>query len=144
VRLHPYEYLYYNDLVGGLPGAARRNETDYWVNMMPEAVEQLEEFIDKQPGAGAASRRRYTVAVCGERFSFENEADTNLQWTPDWSKAEFFIAPTHLDCDGASAGKVIARIERLGVLIGVVKDRRSLLPRSAATTSPQVMQSAGF
>src|SRR5205085_1014538 len=44
VRLHPYEYLYYNDLVGGLQGAARRNETDYWVNVMPEAVEKLEAY----------------------------------------------------------------------------------------------------
>jgi hypothetical protein len=134
VRLHPYEYLFYNDLVGGLAGAARRNETDYWVNIMPEAVDKLESFIDKsQVGYIAVPWRRYTVGVCGERFSFENEADSRLQWTSDWTKAEFFIAPTHLDCDGASAGKVIATIERLGVPIGVVKDRRALLPRGLAT-----------
>jgi hypothetical protein len=133
VRLHPYEYLFYNDLVGGLKGAARRNETDYWVNIMPEAVDKLENFIDKtQRGHIAVPWRRYTVAVCGERFSFENEADTRLQWVSDWTKAEFFIAPTHLDCDGASAGNVIATIERLGVPIGVVKDRRALLPRGVA------------
>jgi hypothetical protein len=133
VRLHPYEYLFYNDLVGGLEGAARRNETDYWVNIMPEAVDKLESFIDKsQVGYIAVPWRRYTVAVCGERFSFENEADSRLQWTSDWTKAEFFIAPTHLDCDGAAAGKVIATIERLGVPIGVVKDRRALLPRELA------------
>lgn len=133
IRLHPYEYLFYNDLVGGLEGAARRNETDYWVNIMPEAVEKLESFIDKsQLGYIAVPWRRYTVGVCGERFSFENEADTRLQWTADWTKADFFIAPTHLDCDGAAAGKVIATIERLGVPIGVVKDRRALLPREVA------------
>lgn len=135
VRLHPYEYLFYNDLVGGLEGAQRRNETDYWVNIMPEAVERLESFIDKsQVGYIAVPWRRYTVGVCGERFSFENEADSRLQWVADWTKAEFFIAPTHLDCDGASAGKVIATIERLGVPIGVVKDRRALLPRAVAQT----------
>jgi hypothetical protein len=143
VRLHPYEYLFYNDLVGGLQGAARRNETDYWVNMMPEAVAELEAYIDKrQLGYVAVPWRRYTVGVCGERFSFENEADTRLQWTPDWSKAEFFIAPTHLDCDGASGGKVIATINRLGVVIGVVKDRRDLLPKPVAETDPQATQSA--
>jgi hypothetical protein len=134
LRLHPYEYLFYNDLVGGLQGAARRNETDYWVNIMPEAVDKLETFIDKsQEGYIAVPWRRYTVGVCGERFSFENEADTRLQWTPDWTKADFFIAPTHLDCDGAATGKVIATIERLGVPIGVIKDRRSLVPREVAT-----------
>lgn len=135
VRLHPYEYLFYNDLVGGLQGAARRNETDYWVNIMPEAVEKLESYIDKtQLGYVAVPWRRYTVGVCGERFSFENEADSRFQWVSDWTKAEFFIAPTHLDCDGAAAGKVIATIERLGVPIGVVKDRRALLPRAVAQT----------
>jgi hypothetical protein len=133
VRLHPYEYLFYNDLVGGLAGAARRNETDYWVNIMPEAVEKLESYIDKtQLGYVAVPWRRYTVGVCGERFSFENEADSRFRWVSDWTKAEFFIAPTHLDCDGAAAGKVIATIERLGVPIGVVKDRRALLPRAVA------------
>ena len=133
VRLHPYEYLYYNELVGGLAGAARQNETDYWVNIMPEAVEGLENFIDRQQaGHVAVPWRNYTVGVCGERFSFENEADTRLKWTPDWTKADFFVAPTHMACDGAANGKVIVTIERLGVPIGVVKDRRALLPRNVA------------
>src|SRR6185295_2158612 len=133
VRLHPYEYLFYNDLVGGLAGAARGNETDYWVNIMPEAVAKLENYIDKtQLGYIAVPWRRYTVGVCGERFSFENEADSRFRWVSDWTKAEFFIAPTHLDCDGAASGQIIATIERLGVPIGVVKDRRALLPRPVA------------
>ena len=29
-RLHPYEYTYYNALVGGTGGAFRQFETDYW------------------------------------------------------------------------------------------------------------------
>jgi hypothetical protein len=129
VRLHPYENLFYNSLVGGLEGAVRRNETDYWVNMMPEAVGALENFLDRTEGPDRTmhSAHRYRVAVCGERISFENEADSRLQWTPDWAHADFFIAPTHLDCDDASAGKVIAKVVRLGVTIGVVKDRRGLL-----------------
>jgi len=31
MRLHPYEYLYFNETVGGLRGAAQRYDTDYWV-----------------------------------------------------------------------------------------------------------------
>lgn len=30
VRVHPYQYIYYNSLVGGLPGAFRQYEMDYW------------------------------------------------------------------------------------------------------------------
>lgn len=30
VRTHPYQYIYYNSLAGGLPGAFRQYEMDYW------------------------------------------------------------------------------------------------------------------
>jgi hypothetical protein len=125
VRLHPYEYLFYNPLVGGLEGAARRYAMDYWVNIMPEAVGDLEAYVATVDKANP--HRRYTVAVCGERLSFEKEADSRLQWVEDWTKADFFIAPTHMNCDRALNGRVIATIKRLGVPIGVVKDRRALL-----------------
>jgi hypothetical protein len=72
------------------------------------------------------------VAVCGERLPFEQEAGPRLQWIDDWNKADFFIAPTHMNCDRALNGKVIARIARLGVLIGVVKDRRALVHAAIA------------
>ena len=68
VELHPYEYLYYNPLVGGLHGAAGRYVTDYWVNIMPEAVADLTTYINNlQTVAGA--QQHYTVGVCGERIA---------------------------------------------------------------------------
>jgi hypothetical protein len=132
VRLHPYQYLYYNPLIGGLEGAQRRFATDYWVNMMPEAVDDLESYVRKLDGPEPGSHR-YMVAVCGEQASFENEAqgDPTLQWTADWKAADFFIAPTHMNCDRALDGMVIATVSRLGVLIGVVKDRRALAQHAA-------------
>lgn len=136
-RLHPDEYLYFNPLVGGLAGASRRFDTDYWVNIMPEAVTDLEHFLDRTEGGAAKTgpRHRYLVAVCGERLPFEKEADGRLQWTRDSSRAEFFIAPTHMNCDRALEGKVVATIERMGVVIGVVKDRRAVINRNVAGLS---------
>jgi hypothetical protein len=131
VELHPYEYLYYNPLVGGLQGASGRYATDYWVNIMPEAVQDLQSYVGKLDKVGGADRR-YTVAVCGERASFEDEASARLKWVQDWQKAEFFIAPTHMNCDRALDGQVIATISRLGVPIGVVKDRRALMQHDVA------------
>jgi hypothetical protein len=131
VQLHPYQYLYYSPLVGGLPGAAGRYVTDYWVGIMPEAVERLDDYIANLDTIGT-NERRYTVAVCGERTAFEEEkSDSRLQWTPDWPKADFFIAPTHMNCDRALEGRTIATISRLGVTIGVVKDRRALVSAQA-------------
>jgi hypothetical protein len=40
-KLHPYEYVYYNQLVGGVSGAFRRYEMDYWVTSYKEAAEYL-------------------------------------------------------------------------------------------------------
>ena len=125
VRLHPYQYLFFNPLVGGLQGAERHYDTDYWVNIMPEAVDALEAYIAKLDAAEPG--RRYKVAVCGERLPFEKEAGPRLEWTKDWQKADFFIAPTHMNCDRALDGKVIATITRMGAQIGVVKDRRALV-----------------
>ncbi len=124
-QLHPDEYLFFNPLVGGLAGASRNYDTDYWVNTMPEAVSDLEHYLDRTEGK-ARPGRHYLVAVCCERVQFEKEADSRLQWTRDVDRADFFIAPTNMNCDRARKGRVIATVERLGVVIGVVKDRRAI------------------
>jgi len=40
-RLHPYEYAYYNSIVGGTNGAFRNYETDYWLTCYKDALEEL-------------------------------------------------------------------------------------------------------
>ncbi|MGE5464017.1 MAG: hypothetical protein ACM3PS_11720, partial [Syntrophothermus sp.] len=42
LRLHPFEYTYYNSLVGGTDKAFRNYETDYWLTCYKEAVEKLD------------------------------------------------------------------------------------------------------
>lgn len=40
-RLYPYEYTYYNAFVGGVGGAFRRFETDFWLTCYKEALEEI-------------------------------------------------------------------------------------------------------
>jgi hypothetical protein len=119
--------MYYNPLVGGLQGADRRYEMDYWVNVMPEAVGALESYLNLPQ---EKSQHVYTVGVCGETFAFENYADKRLKSSGRWLEADFFLAPTQLNCDKLVDGRVIARIERSGVTIGVVKDRRGITQKA--------------
>jgi hypothetical protein len=128
VQLHPYEYLFFNPLVSGLEGASRRFDMDYWSNIMPEAVGSLEAFLNQREHNTSTLRARYTVGVCGERESFEKEAkdDPRLVWVDEWEEADFFISSTQMDCDRRMAGETIATIQRFGVPIGVVKDRRTI------------------
>lgn len=128
-RLHPYEYLYYNQFVGGLEGAQRRFEMDYWVNMMPEAVRGLRDYLNLDQDQ---SRRVYSVGVCGEKFSFDNYAGPHLEATRGWLESDFFIAPTHMNCDKLIEGRPIFTIRRQGVAIGVVKDRRGIAQKALA------------
>jgi len=136
VRLHPYEYLFYNPLVGGIEGASRRYDLDYWFSSMPEAIHQLEAYLRRTEPADTTRRAHpYSVAVCGERLPFEKTVTLpELRWDfkPQWNQSEFFIAPTQMNCDGDLDGKVIGTVERLGVVIAYVKDRRALTRPVAA------------
>ena len=131
VRLHPYEYLFYNITVGGLEGASRRYDLDYWFNSMPEALNQLEAYLRRtEPGNTVLPTQIYSVAVCGERLSFDKTVTLpQLHWDfrHEWNESEFFIAPTQMNCDEDLDGKVIGTVERLGVTIAYIKDRRALV-----------------
>ncbi|MGY3485149.1 hypothetical protein ACVW1C_003032 [Bradyrhizobium sp. USDA 4011] len=130
VRLHPYEYLFYNSIVGGLEGASRRYDLDYWFGSMPEALGQLEDFLRATPEGASRPWRIYSVAVCGDRHSFEKTVTLpQLHWDfrSTWQESDFFLAPTHMNCDEDLDGKVIGIVERLGVTIAYIKDRRALI-----------------
>ena len=122
VRLHPYESMHYNFLVGGLEGASRQYVMDYWLNMLPEAMRELRAYLDKIEARDGV-RRTYSVGICGEKFAFEHYADARMRhaW---WLDADFYISPTNMDCDRLVDGVTIVTVERFGVPIGIVKDRR--------------------
>ena len=89
VRLHPYEYLHYNPLVGGIEGASRRYDLDYWFGSMPEAIHRLEAYLRRTEHAETTRLAHpYSVAVCGERLPFEKTVTLpELRWDfkPQWN-----------------------------------------------------------
>jgi Tfp pilus assembly protein PilF len=54
VRNHPYQYLYYNELAGGLKGAYGVYETDYWCQSPRAAMEWL--IREELPGSSGPVR----------------------------------------------------------------------------------------
>jgi hypothetical protein len=47
IRLHPYEYVYYNILVNGTGGAFRSYEMDYWGTSFTEAMEDVDRIAPR-------------------------------------------------------------------------------------------------
>jgi hypothetical protein len=82
-RLHPYEYIYYNTLVGGTEGAVGRFELDFWCTSYREAAE----YVNRVAEQGAH------IAVWGPDAAFNTFARRDLdvrntaivQQKPDYS-----------------------------------------------------------
>ncbi len=74
IQLHPYEYTYFNSLVGGTRGVFRKYETDYWLTCYKEAVQDLDRttsqpiklYVHREPEV-AAPYASPNVTVLDER-----------------------------------------------------------------------------
>ena len=96
---------------------------------------------DKAPVESIQAPKVYSAAVCGERLSFDRTVTLpQLRWDfrSEWEESEFFIAPTHMNCDRDLDGEVIGSVERFGVPIAYVKDRRAIVKRPVATVASPV------
>ncbi|MCB5187543.1 glycosyltransferase family 39 protein [Methylobacillus caricis] len=127
-RLHPYEYIYYNNLAGSMAEAEAEWEGDYWSSSLREASDLLEEEISSKPRRDAHGKIiPYLVAVCAENIQGTAYLDNRFRVTKNWEAADFYLSTTNMGCNNVMNGKIIAEVERMGVLLAVVKDRRDLL-----------------
>jgi len=130
VRLHPEEYIFYNQLVGGVAGAEGRFELDYWGTSIAEATEMMEAKLKAENGGRLSGR--YKVFVCANPTSALYFLPPNFVLTEDRREADFFVALTLSGCDKTSDGKTIAEVSRFGAALAVVKDRRDFVGRPVA------------
>jgi hypothetical protein len=121
--LHPNEYVYYNAFVGGVEGAQRKFNLDYWANSYAEAVQGLEDHLRAQYGLDF-EEREFSVAVCGPPYSAQYYFPGNFRFIEEDDQADFFIAFTKDDCDRSLPGRPVYQVERMGALLSVVLDRR--------------------
>jgi hypothetical protein len=123
-RLHPYEYVAYNRLSGGVAAAYGRWELDYWSDGLRELALKLNALVERADVADP--ERRYLVAICAEPVQGMHYLDRRFAATKDWPRADFFLTSTSTRCDRALEGEVVATVEREGVPLALIKDRRQL------------------
>ncbi len=95
VRLHPYQYLYFNELVGGLPGASRRFDLDYWGHSLREATLGLVAKLEAGPADGPPRR----VFICGPPGSATYYFPAALERVRDAREADLAIVLRRAFCN---------------------------------------------
>lgn len=131
LRLHPYQYIYYNEIAGGVARAQEDYETDYWGTAYRELAESFYDFLVST----RASFNRPYVVVNMEHVTWLFEpylpAESKLPIHVLRSRPQdddFYAATPLWNADRFYHGRPVVTIERMGVPLGVVKDRRGLSP----------------
>ncbi len=118
VRLHPYEYIYYNRFVGGEQGAFRKFEMDYWGTSYREAADWL--------NANAPANATIWAEGPAHLLGMYLRPDLKLYSSYEVERADHYdyvVALTryNLDLTSYPNTKVIHTIERDGALLTVIK-----------------------
>jgi hypothetical protein len=120
LRLHPYEYVYFNELTGGVRGAFRRYELDYWALSYREAAE----YLDRE------ASQETVVAVVDPVHVFQSYARRDLQvypveapGPPEGVAPEFAVMTTrsNQDLDIFPDAPIVFQVEVGGAILTVVK-----------------------
>ena len=122
VRLHPYEYTYFNRLAGGVAGARGNYMLDYWGLSFKQASNELAAWLAAEHIAKPADRR-WKLAVCGPHRSPQVELGPDFETTWDPQGADFALMLGEFYCATFDA-PLIAKIEREGVVYARVYDIR--------------------
>jgi len=113
--LHPYEYTYFNRLIGGIEGASKNGyEAEYWTTSYKEGVEKLERYLLERDGA-AFKRTQYKILVGNADWCATYYFPQNFTRVVEPSEADIYLSTTRYGGDAAHAGTVVIDVQRFGV-----------------------------
>lgn len=122
VRLHPYEYSYFNHLTGGVRGARGNYMIDYWGLSFKQASDALRAKLAAS-GETPPQDRPWLVAACGPHPPARVALGKGFDLTWDPKGADFAMMLGEFYCARLDA-PVIATIMRAGVVYATVYDIR--------------------
>lgn len=132
-RLHPYEYVYYNHIIGGPAGARERYMLDYWGLSFKQAGNALRDLLaargEKPPNG------KWTVAVCGPHPPAQVALGDDFSLTWDPKGADFALMLGEFYCARYDA-PLLVEIERDGVSFARAYDLRGRSVSNIFTAPP--------
>jgi hypothetical protein len=116
VSLHPYQYIFFNSLVGGLQGAYQRYDTEYWGASYNEAINWFKENI------ATDENKTYKVHIWGIKYYMIYQAE-NIKKTA-LNHADYLFLFTRPIQQEPQKGDLLHTVQRKGVpLVYVLKNR---------------------
>lgn len=119
VLLHPYEYIWFNPLAGGVAGAQDRFEMEYWTTAESEMIRELRAKLR----AEGTESRPYRYKLCVWWLDVSPLLPPDWQVTDGDNPTDFVFAPSRFACAPDGPGSIV-RIVREGLTLGWVADLR--------------------
>jgi 4-amino-4-deoxy-L-arabinose transferase-like glycosyltransferase len=133
-RLHPYEYVSFNRLAGGVKGAQPRFMLDYWGLAFKQAGEALRQELARR-GETPPAGRKWTIAVCGPHPPARIALGDQFEPTWDPKGADFALMLGAFYCAKLDA-PLLVDIERDGISFARAYDIRGRTITSLFTQPP--------
>ena len=119
-HLYPYEYIYYNSLIGSIRGANHKFELDYWGISFQESIQ----YINKKAEPGTT-----IVVFIGNRQVVKEYArpDLSIGFTHDLRKSQdqpyYMLSSTRANQDLAYCQNIntVFEVQRDGALLSYIK-----------------------
>jgi hypothetical protein len=135
VRLHPYQYTYFNHVAGGVSGARGRYMLDYWGLSFKEASDKLLAKLAERGETQPPPGRRWIIATCGPHRPAQVGLGPNFETTWDSKGADFALMLGEFYCAKLDA-PLLAEVTREGVTYARVYDLRGRSVPTLLTIPP--------
>lgn len=121
-RLHPYEYVHFNRIAGGIKGAHGRFMLDYWGLGFKQAAWAMLAKLGEE-GAKPPPGRKWRVAVCGPHPPARFALGDDFEPTWDPKGADFALMIGEFYCARLDA-PLLAEVKREGIVFARAYDLR--------------------
>lgn len=117
LKAHPYQYVYYNVLVGGVEGAARQYELDHWCTSYREAMEFIN--VDADEGAVVAAQ----IPIAAANAFAREDITVVLDGTNAAADAQYFLGCKRAAYDDTfhPEAEIVYQVRRGDAIFSVVR-----------------------
>ncbi len=120
VQLHPYQYIYYNAFTGGVQGAFREYELDYWLTSYQEAAEWMDGHVPEGSSILVWGGERRVTPYVEHEYTYYNP---NKVDESSYDSYDYVLITTEyqLDLQYHLSAETVYAVERDGVPLVLVK-----------------------